>query len=187
MKLTLPENRAIAHRHLPYVGESGIIFASKTLEQFPFIKILDAIRRVYPFEYAVTNLEAKYHISFQLTLFLTHYRTLVGEIVAKISEQDQAENRQPYALSRSGRPEGASDKVVLHFSHSNGNEVVSIVGGGKGKLLSRELFFTLFFIGKVFFPEHSMPRQHEVLTAMLQSHVIGRDICIIGSMLTFCE
>jgi hypothetical protein len=62
------ENTAIAYRHLPYVGEIGVIFASKTLAKFPLLRILDCIKRIYPFEYAVTNTEAMYAagINFEL-------------------------------------------------------------------------------------------------------------------------
>ena len=151
------ERRAIAFHHLPYCGEGGIISLSVCFERFPLLTPSAVLSRMYPWEEAIQNDDA---------------RLLVENVVAGIKRQEEKDDGgdavRQYFVSGASMREG-DEQVLLQFVEKGDYKNASVkVKGGSANVL-----FPLPMIVEGSY-------HHALLSDMLQSHAVGRDICLIG-------
>jgi MoxR-like ATPase len=150
----------VAFHELMYLGEAGVLSTAKLLETFPQLSVRSTIDRVYPPSalYPLTQVES---------------RTMIEDMTNALGYLDDPDAVTEYRIVStlaSTSTEISSSAVTLTFAAADGGDSVELtVPGGVAapRLLPQDA--------------GTMQDHHwNLLTQMLQSHCVGRDLLVIG-------
>jgi len=150
------ESAQVAFHEIMYVGEAGVLSAARLMDTFPQMPFETAARRAYPEAalYTLTQLES---------------RDMMLDMLGRLSDYDEPGYSSEYRVVSTAA--SGPEEVTLGFAPEAGGEPVELTvrGGGTPPILPE--------------PDASTLQDHhwQLITGMLQSHCIGRDLCLIGS------
>jgi hypothetical protein len=151
------ESSQAAFHEIMYVGEVGVLSAAKLLDTFPRMSIQAAVSRAYPeiAFFSIKQLES---------------RQMLESLVEALGGLDDGPNAHAHRIVASVRGRG-SEELTLTFAQSG--SAAPVVVAARGGLATPALPD----------PDSATLQGHhwQLLTGMLQSHCIGRDLCLIGS------
>jgi MoxR-like ATPase len=150
------EMAQVAFHELMYMGEGGLLSAARLLDTFPQLTMGAALSRIYPEAalYTLTQLESR--------------AAIVG-MISELSDEDDPAFVSQYrvvSVAKSG-----PEHVSMQFAPITGGDPVevTVLGGIAPATLPPTEGSTL------------QDHHWELLSSMLQSHSIGRDLLLIGS------
>ena len=150
----------VAFHELMYLGEAGVLSTAKLIAAFPRLSLRSTVDRVYPPAalYSLTQLES---------------RTMITDMTNALGLLDNPETVTEYRVvgtAPSPMTEYSTSSVALKFAAADGADSVELkVPGGRAEphLLAADT--------------GTMQDHHwNLLTQMLQSHCVGRDLLVIG-------
>ena len=148
------ESAQVAFHEIMYVGEAGVLSMARLMDMFPQIPFQTAVSRAYPEAalYTLTQLES---------------RDMVTSMIAGLNEQDDPDFVSEYRVISSSAT--GPEEVTLGFAPEQGGDTVELTVRGGAGIPS--------------LPQGETLQDHHwhLITGMLQSHCVGRDLCVIGS------
>jgi MoxR-like ATPase len=165
------EARAMAFQKLSYPCEDALLSAAALLERFPLLPIAELVSRIFPTHCGLLEAEAT---------------KLVTQILAEVASEDDGDAAEAattdYALvsieatnsaTAGSRPvEDSAPNISLTLATAGTGALVQVpcFGGNSAPVMPGSETSSM--------PVH--PYHQQLLSRMLQSHAVGRDLCVVG-------
>jgi hypothetical protein len=195
------ENRTLAFQHLSAVNEIGLLSSAQLLTLFPVTPVEDAPSNVFPWQSCITNEEAREMVA----RIWQHLVAVSADVLPPLAGQPErkpiVKTRADGSLEKPAEPVHAllpafetdpslgrflltgarrPDSIIIRFDMSSSGAapkqpVFVRCRGGSGSASGQGIRPPV--LPKVWTGGFM---HHYTLNAMLQSHTVGRDLCLIG-------
>ena len=173
------ENQLLAFHHLPQLGEIQLLTACKIFEIFHKILVIPILHRVFPYRFIVHNEQAL---------------EMIDKLLVPLIEEDQMNSHENYYFTKIAKALPLSHESLSHnYKFDNVLFKNSLIKTGRDLVIEfaqlNSKFQTQVAVRggpnvhalHIHEPTSLGSKHHLLLSNLLQSHAIGRDICLIGN------